>query len=144
MRPNARRSPVSLLGSSSPGDSEPPETNHPSAGQLEATAFGWLAEPEAQAIRSHAASCAVCAASLRAEERVRDRLGLLRQGEPRMDVAGHVLARLDHLVRPRAWRRPSRGALVVLSLVAAGVLVASRSELRRTARRLGALIALST
>jgi len=135
---------VSLLGSSSPGDSEPPETNHPSAGQLEATAFGWLAEPEAQAIRSHAASCAVCAASLRAEERVRDRLGLLRQGEPRMDVAGHVLARLDHFVRPRAWRRPSRGALVVLSLVAAGVLVASRSELRRTARRLGALIALST
>ena len=129
-----------LLGSSSPGDADPPETNHPSAGQLEATAFGWLAEPEAQAIRSHAASCAACAASLRAEDMLHDRLALLRHGEPRMDVVGHVLARLDHVVRPRAWHRPGRTAVVVLSLVLAGVLVASRSELRRTARRLSAVI----
>ncbi len=37
-------------------DSEPPETSHPPADPLEATAFGWLPEHEAQACRAHAAN----------------------------------------------------------------------------------------
>jgi hypothetical protein len=142
VQPNAKRPPVSLLGSSSPGYSGPPETSHPSAGQLEATVFGWLPEHEARAIRAHAASCAQCGPAIQREEGVHRRLRLLRTGEPPIEVAQHVLNRLDHVARARTLPRPTRIMVVVLSLVVAGVLVASSSNIRQTVRRLGAVMAL--
>jgi anti-sigma factor RsiW len=137
---HARRSPVHLLGSTSPGDSGVPQASHPSDGQLEATVFGWLPKEEARAVRAHAATCPRCSAALRRDEGVHHRLVLLRGGEPPIDVADRVLKRLDRLARPRPLHKPARGVLLALSLVVAGLLVASNGTVRRKVRRLGALL----
>ena len=115
--------------------------SHPSAGQLEAAAFGWLSEAEAQQIRAHAASCPQCGPAVREEETVRRRLGLLRGGEPRIEVAQRVLEQLGRMPLKRRVVRPGRLAMVAMLLVAAGLLVASNGHLRRTMKRFGAMIA---
>jgi anti-sigma factor RsiW len=116
--------------------------SHPSADQLEATAFGRLPEAKAQATRAHAASCPRCRAALQQDEVVRQRLELLRAGEPSIDVAEHVLGRLEHVARPRPSLRPARVAVVVLALLVAGVALACNSIIRRTVRRLGGVVLL--
>ena len=113
---------------------------HPSAGQLEASVFGWLPEAEAREIRAHAANCAKCESALRQEEDVQRRLGLLRANEPRIEVAERVVDRLRQTERRKPLLRSARLAGVALALVAAGLLLASNGNLRRTARRLGASV----
>lgn len=114
--------------------------SHPSAGQLEATVFGWLPEAEAREIRAHAANCPKCESALRQEENVRRRLGLLRANEPRIEVSERVVEQLRQSARRRPLLRSARLAVVALALVAAGLLVASNGNLRRTVRRLGAIV----
>ena len=63
--------------------------------QLEALAYGWLAEPEASAVRAHVAGCPSCQALVADAEAVRQRLALLQQGEPKIDVLEQVLRRID-------------------------------------------------
>ena len=114
--------------------------SHPSAGQLEAAAFGWLAEPEAQKIRTHAANCPECGHVLRQDESLHRRLGLLRGGEPRFAVVERVLEQLERPSRRRRLLAPAPLAIVAMVLVAAGLLVASNGHIRRAVRRLGAII----
>src|SRR5918911_4554634 len=124
------RSLVSVLGSPSPGDSEAFETTHPSVGQLEATAFGRLAEGEARAVRAHAAACATCGPVLRRDDSVYQRLALLRADEPTVHVLDGVLDRLDHAVPHRPTAKAVRLALVALSVVVGALLVASSARWR--------------
>ena len=63
--------------------------------QLEALAYGWLAEPEASVVRAHVAGCPSCQALVADAEAVRERLALLQQGEPRIDVLEQVLRRIE-------------------------------------------------
>jgi hypothetical protein len=72
---------------------------------------------------------------LRKEESVEGRLRLMRKGEPPIEVAGRVLARLDHVVRPRTRLRPSRAVILVLEPGCGSVvLVANSGVVRRTLR----------
>src|ERR671932_246061 len=92
---------MSAVGSPSPGDSGAFTAAHPSAGQLEATALGRLAEAEARAVRAHAAACATCGPVLQREDRTYQRLAVLRRHEPTIRVVERVLDRLDHAVPKR-------------------------------------------
>lgn len=125
-----RRSLVSVLGSPSPGDSEALRAGHPSAGQLEATAFGQLAEDEARAIRAHAAACAICGPALRRDESVFVRLALLRGDEPTVHVLDRVLDRLDHAVPHRPTAKAVRPALVILTVVLGALVLTSAARWR--------------
>ena len=139
------RSLVSVLGSPSPGDSDAFEATHPSVGQLEATAFGRLAEAEARAIRAHAAACAICGPVLRRDDSVYRRLALLRSDEPTVRVHDGVLDRLDHAVPHRPTAKGLRPALVALSVVVGALVVASAARWRasRSAWSRTQLVALS-
>jgi anti-sigma factor ChrR (cupin superfamily) len=127
---------LSLLGSPSPGDSGAFEAGHPSAGQLEATAFGRLAERESRAIRAHAAACPICGPTLRRDETVYRRLALLRTEEPTIRVLDRVLHRLDHTVPRRRPGKVVRPALVALSVVVGAVVLASAARSRGLRARL--------
>jgi RNA polymerase sigma-70 factor (ECF subfamily) len=111
-----------------------------SAGQLEATVYGWLAEAEIREVRAHAARCPKCEAALRKEENVQRQLGLLRADEPTIDVSKRIVDQLAQSVHRRLSLRSARLAVVALALVAAGLLVASNGHLRRTVRRLSAIV----
>jgi anti-sigma factor ChrR (cupin superfamily) len=68
---------------------------HPSAEQLEAVAFGHLADGEAGPIRAHAATCPACARLLAADAEVKRLLDDHAASEPAIDVVSDVLHRLD-------------------------------------------------
>ena len=63
--------------------------------KLEALAYGWLGEPEASAVQAHVAHCATCQALVADAEAIRERLALLRNDEPRIDVLEQVLRDID-------------------------------------------------
>ena len=79
-----------------------PEVVHPSAEQLEAAAFGWLGEADAEPVRVHARGCRTCAARLASEEQLRRQLTALRSHEPRINAVDAVLSCLDQETRNRA------------------------------------------
>ena len=71
-------------------------SRHPSGDQIEdAVCRPELDPEEAARVRAHAASCERCRARLAEEEKMRRRLGLLRQDEPEVDVVQQVLDRID-------------------------------------------------
>jgi hypothetical protein len=98
---------------------------HPPADQLEAAAFGWLSDGEARGIRGHAARCPTCSRLLALDDAVRQRLISLRGREPRIEVLGQVVRRIDPGLgtgtgpdlRASVARRP-----LLISLVAAALL----------------------
>jgi len=112
--------------------------SHPTMELLEATVRGALPAAEARAIRAHAAGCPACSSFLVEDQDVHRRLALLSDGMPTIDVAAHVMSHLDEAERSRVGRWVPRAALA-LTLIVAGVLVASNGYLRRTARRLGSI-----
>jgi hypothetical protein len=99
--------------------------------------FGRLAAGESRAIRGHAAACAICGRALRREESVLQRLEALRKDEPRIDVLGRVLDRLDE-VKPQTPRaeKSLRVALVALSVVAGALVLVSAARSRVLRARL--------
>jgi hypothetical protein len=121
--------------------------SHPSAELLEASAFGWLPEAEAERIHVHGASCLVCGQALRNDEFVQRRLAFLWTAEPRTDVSARLRDRLEQAAQAERRRpivRAVRLALLAVALAtAAGLLVASqpaaRRKLRRGSRRSSAL-----
>ncbi len=125
-----RRSLVSVLGSPSPGESDAFEAGHPSAGRLEATAFGQLAEGEARAVRAHAAACAICGPVLRRDEVVYQRLVLLRADEPTIHVSQRVLDGLDHEAPHTAARKAVRPAVLALSVVLGALVLTTAGRWR--------------
>ena len=135
--PQTAGSLMSAVGSPSPGDSGAFTAAHPSAGQLEATAFGRLAEAEARAVRAHAAACAICGPVLQREERTYQRLAVLRRHEPTIHVVERVLERLDHAVptRRRTARLP-RPAFMAACVLAGALVVAGAAGWRALRARL--------
>ena len=134
--PRTAGSLVSALGSPSPGDSGAFAASHPSAGQLEATAFGRLAEAEARAVRAHAAACAICGPVLQREERTYQRLAVLRGHEPTIHVVERVLDRLDHAVPKQRTARLARPAFMAACVLAGALVVAGAAGWRALRARL--------
>ena len=58
------------------------EPAHPPADQLEAAAFGRLADDQARVIRVHAVQCPTCSRFLAIDDQVRQCLATLRGREP--------------------------------------------------------------
>ena len=109
---------------------------HPSAGHLEATAFGRLAEAEARAVRAHAAACAICGPVLQREERTYQRLAVLRRHEPTIHVLERVLDRLDHAVPTRHTARLARPAFMAACVLLGALVVAGAARWRAVRARL--------
>lgn len=108
--------------------------DHPTPEQLEAAAFGWLADQDAAAIRTHAARCPICGPLLTADEEVRQRLLVLRAWEPRVDVVQDVLRRLtDTRLPPRhvpASRRLAAALALALGIGLVGLLLVAPEMLQ--------------
>jgi hypothetical protein len=68
---------------------------HPTAQQLEGLAFRQLSEDETRRVAVHAQDCPVCRAQVERDVRLRQRLGLLRADEPRVDLVDEILRRTD-------------------------------------------------
>jgi hypothetical protein len=117
-----------------------PGVVHPSAELLEAAAFGWLGNAEAETVLTHARACGVCGPRLASDEEVRRRLGTLRRHSPRFNTLDTVLGRLDHdSQRARLFRQPSTrlallAVLLSVGLVSGWVMAGRRNK--GTARRL--------
>ena len=62
---------------------------------LETQSSGSTTEHEVRIISAHAAQCAACRLLLASDAEIRRRLALLRVGEPRIDVLGRVMQRID-------------------------------------------------
>jgi predicted anti-sigma-YlaC factor YlaD len=62
---------------------------------LEAHSPGSITVYEVRIMTGHAARCPACRALLASDEEIRRRLALLRVGEPRIDVLGQVMQRID-------------------------------------------------
>jgi hypothetical protein len=99
------------------------EVVHPSAEQLEAAAFGWLSEAEAEPIRAHARGCKTCAPRLALEEETRRQLTLLHRLAPRVSAVDAVLSRLERETRSGGLLRRPAPRLAVLGVVVTGALV---------------------
>ena len=69
-------------------------TLHP-LGQLEALAYGWLAEPELSGVQAHVAGCPSCQEFVADAEAIRSRLALLESDEPKIDILDRVLRQIE-------------------------------------------------
>ena len=100
-----------------------PEVVHPSGELLEAAAFGWISEAEAEPIRQHARGCERCAARLALDEQVRLRLASVERHAPRISAVEGVLSRVNHQVLSVGPLQlpPMRSAVIAVVVAGAAV-----------------------